>query len=368
MKRLVLTLVAPAVVATSASGFQMDVTPERPADLTGAGTILPWQAARHDTAAGTYTLFDSLVLPVGSALDALHRLESADWLLSVAFPADLGGTTYLPSDVVRYDPDTGTFSPFFCSAMMGLPPESNVDAVFLDGGDAGSLVVSFDAPTTISGVTYDPADLVAYAPVGDSCGLWIFTGIYFDASGATPPIPAGVDLVGADKKEGLTITTFDVATTLGGTTFLPGELVSWSGATLVGSYYLDPAWPAGTPMEGLALPTDPGRVPPTMKATRDAPDGSVLTLSWSPSCSEAKDYAIYEGDLGSFYSHTAIDCSDDGEPLTETVTAGTGNKYYLVVPLNPKGEGSYGADSSGSERPRGAPSVCAGAQVVTSCP
>ena len=45
--------------------------------------------------------------------------------------------------------------------------------------------------------------------------------------------------------------------------------------------------------------------------------------------------------------------------LTEEITPGAGNRYYLVVPHNICGEGSYGQKTGGIERPVGA-AVCAG--------
>jgi hypothetical protein len=109
----------------------------------------------------------------------------------------------------------------------------------------------------------------------------------------------------------------------------------------------------------------PGAVPPTV-AVASGP-GSSLTLSWEPSCSgAAQDYAIYEGRIGDWSSHTAIDCSDDLNDRTESITPAPGNTYYLIVPRAATEEGSYGTDSSGAERPRGS-STCAPIQVVGTC-
>ena len=92
-----------------------------------------------------------------------------------------------------------------------------------------------------------------------------------------------------------------------------------------------------------------------------------MILDWAASCSAgAVDYAIYEGTLGDFYCHTALDCSDDGDPLTEEVQPGAGDTYYLVVPLAAGAEGSYGASSS-AERPQGG-AACLTTQVIAACP
>jgi len=97
----------------------------------------------------------------------------------------------------------------------------------------------------------------------------------------------------------------------------------------------------------------------------------ILILSWPPSCSQgAADYAIYEGQLGDFYSHAKKDCIDNGGNLSEQITPGPGNTYYLVVPLTATHEGSYGTDSDGIERPAAAdPDFrCRASQSQEPCP
>ena len=81
----------------------------------------------------------------------------------------------------------------------------------------------------------------------------------------------------------------------------------------------------------------------------------------------AQDYGIYEGTMGSWTSHTAVDCHDDSYDLAEIVTPSPGDRYYLVVPRNPNDEGSYGTASSGAEIPQGT-TVCIPTQVVGTCP
>ena len=83
--------------------------------------------------------------------------------------------------------------------------------------------------------------------------------------------------------------------------------------------------------------------------------GGDLELNWQPSCAaDDFDHAIYEGTLGDFSSHTPVVCSTGG--LTSvTFSAGSGDRYYLVVPRNMVSEGSYGLGPSDAERaPTGA--------------
>jgi hypothetical protein len=81
--------------------------------------------------------------------------------------------------------------------------------------------------------------------------------------------------------------------------------------------------------------------------------GDSLALAWGASCrSGDDDYAVYEGTLGSFYSHAARACTTAGATAA-TIASAAGNTYYLVVPTRAYREGSYGKSSAGAERPSG---------------
>jgi len=100
-----------------------------------------------------------------------------------------------------------------------------------------------------------------------------------------------------------------------------------------------------------------GRVPGAPPMTVTALPNGDLSLEWSPSCRSADtDYAIYEGTLGNFISHTPKFCSTGGL-TTQTFTPAGGGTYYLVVPTHAGHEGSYGKSSLGLERPQG-PGAC----------
>ena len=112
----------------------------------------------------------------------------------------------------------------------------------------------------------------------------------------------------------------------------------------------------------------PGRLTDLLAVGRSQTFSNGLVLSWGPSCSAgAEDYAVYEGLLGSWYSHLPLDCSDDGADLTEEISTAPGDRYYLVVPINPTEEGSYGTDGHAAERPVGL-SVCVATQSIDACP
>ena len=114
-----------------------------------------------------------------------------------------------------------------------------------------------------------------------------------------------------------------------------------------------------------------GRVPdggtvPGVPLTIEKGVGAHLTLRWGTSCSSGgSDYEIYEGSIGTFASHAPLLCSTGGSTQA-TLTPGTDNRYYLVVPRNAAKEGSYGTDSSGAERPQSS-SACL-ARLLAGCP
>jgi hypothetical protein len=93
--------------------------------------------------------------------------------------------------------------------------------------------------------------------------------------------------------------------------------------------------------------------------------GSDLTFTWGSSCSgQAQDYAIYEGTLAALRSgswdHLPLTCVA-GTDLTQTVTPGAGNRYYVHAARAGTVEGALGHG-----RPASA-SACA-PREASSCP
>lgn len=93
--------------------------------------------------------------------------------------------------------------------------------------------------------------------------------------------------------------------------------------------------------------------------------GSDVSLSWSPACGPATDYAVYEGEIGFPTSLVQRLCSTGGA-TTAVVTPSAGDRFYLVVPVSGGKEGSYGRSSDGAERAPAA-TACAPQQIAT-CP
>jgi hypothetical protein len=97
------------------------------------------------------------------------------------------------------------------------------------------------------------------------------------------------------------------------------------------------------------------------------PDHISLNLQWGAACGgAATDYAIYEGAIGSWYSHVPGLCTTSGN-LTAVYSPAPGNRYYLVVPLNASAEGIYGHATSGSPIPVSV-SACRTSQDTAGCP
>ncbi len=105
-----------------------------------------------------------------------------------------------------------------------------------------------------------------------------------------------------------------------------------------------------------------GTVPGTGTPLRVQKSGSDLTVTWGASCAAtASDYAIYEGTLAALRScvwdHVSRTCTA-GTDFTQTLTPGSGNRYYLVAPLAGSYEGTLGLTSWGILRPAAA-AACA---------
>lgn len=120
------------------------------------------------------------------------------------------------------------------------------------------------------------------------------------------------------------------------------------------------AWVRRTPILGNEVAAG-GRVV-GLTATKA---GASITLNWFPSCSSADtNYEVYEGSVGSWYSHLPVNCLTGG--TTATFPPASGDRYYVVVPRTVTNEGSYGKNSASVERPMSS-SACV-PQIVGTCP
>jgi hypothetical protein len=104
-----------------------------------------------------------------------------------------------------------------------------------------------------------------------------------------------------------------------------------------------------------------------LKIKKNASNPQHIDLNWGDSCGpDQTDFAIYEGTIGTWYSHGSKVCSTGGALIVSNVTPGAASSYYLIVPLSASVEGSYGTRSTGAEIPVGT-SACRATQNPAAC-
>jgi len=350
---LLLTALVVAAVPSPSWSINYYLSLDVPVTLGGAD-YTPDQILRSDNA--TYSV--ALALGGDVRFSALHRRPDGVWLASLADPFFAGTTAVKPHDIISTDGVTTAV--FFDGGVAGIPDDVRIDSLFLEPG--GDLVLSFDVPVRLGGVEYGRSDLVRY-----SGGLF---SLYWDA--ATAGVPADANVVGADRDSAHNLVlSFDIPANLGGTDYLPGQLVRWNGGTSFSSYLIDGAWPAYAQLRDFSFVPAAGAVPdgggvPGTPLTVNASGGN-LTLAWGSSCATGDtDYEIYEGSLGHYYNHTRKFCTTGGS-RTITFPDPAASVYYLVVPKDAVSEGSYGRATGGLERPQGT-SACLPQQIALTCP
>ena len=80
-----------------------------------------------------------------------------------------------------------------------------------------------------------------------------------------------------------------------------------------------------------------------------------LLLTWEDTAS-VNGYAVYRGDVGSYYGHGDVGACAVGMPSAQ-LSLDPGSLYYLVVGRNcDVDESSTGRDSLGTDRPAASPS------------
>ncbi len=388
------TLCLAGLLPALAAAQTVYVSPDVATDLPGGVEALPSEVVRYD---GT-SFSVAVSFPAGAAARAAHRMDACvtpgtpdtHWLLAVAQNSDLGNGLTDPvetRDIVRYD--GSGYSLFFCGDSLAEPLTSSagIDGLFLEGGDSGDLLLALDSNAEIGGTLYRPGTLLRYTRSGSGCGDWNFVAADLDLRAASTVFPTASRPIGLDRDDSVTVIAWDIpvdlSPTLGATTQLPGEIVSWDGSIF--DEFLDllaAGWPIESELDGLSLEANPGAIDgmDPARQVRVARAGDDLDISFGDGCScGATDYGIYEGTLaalkGGSYDHQQIRCGDAGADRVERITPANVDTYYLVVPTNADAEGSYGSrfDSPtgvSTERPQPVDSGlrCRVAQMLTACP
>ncbi len=94
-------------------------------------------------------------------VDAFHMMADGDFVLSTTFDQVLGGLSFKASDLVRYNPATGTASLLFDGRLLGR--HANVDAVYVR--DSGEILLSTSSSASLAGLSFRSGDVIAYDPV-----------------------------------------------------------------------------------------------------------------------------------------------------------------------------------------------------------
>ena len=191
-------------------------SPDVPVELTTGGGTFGLAADVVGSSSGPVAIgLEELgTLPNGLDVTAFHYAPGADALFAIDAPASLGGTLFLPGDVVRYDALADIYTLRFDGTDEAIDP-AVVDALSTIAGD---LLLSFDTPVVLEGVTLEPGDLVQWSPGVAS--------LVFDAS--AEGVPSSLNLDAAHYlPDGHLLLSFDSSGNLGGVDFDDEDIVEF---------------------------------------------------------------------------------------------------------------------------------------------
>jgi hypothetical protein len=350
-----LWLAVPAArAATSLSDLSR--SPDIPISLTGppASDVLPGEVLA--TTSGAAALADLGSLPENVSVTAYHIEASGDQLFSLDVPATLGGTRFLPGDVIRLDAATGTYSREFDSASTGVDP-AGVVGVSVVGGD---LLLAFDMFVELEGVAVERRDVVRWSTTPSAV-------LYFDGSAQGVAEGLGVDGIHDLASAGTLLLSFDGPGTLGGVDFNAEDVLEFDLGTpgwelaLDGSAE-DAAWlPANLEaVQAVAAADDncPGVLNPGQVDTDDDGDGNECdddddddgltdaeegVHGTDPLDSDTDDDGLSDGDEVNSYSTDPLDDDSDDDGLLD------GAEIALSTdPNNPDHDGDGVCDGDGT--------------------
>lgn len=152
--------------------------------------------------------------------------------------------------------------------------------------------------------------------------------------------------------------TFDLLQYKGRTVYLAFLFATDTTANLAEGWYVDRVTvEVAQPGEPVCDVAEwPGRVPPTVLFDYDG--AGAIEATWTEACADpgapGQSYSIQVGDLGALRASGVYDVSpaaaDCGRVSPATFAPGTGDEYYLVVPVDEGRQGGAGADGSGGPR------------------
>jgi hypothetical protein len=189
MPWLTLALVLGARASSAATPLDaLVLTPVSPVtlDLTGAAgeQAVPARAAVRYDATGIGLV--PLVLPVppagsGSSLRAYHQGSDGSIYFSLSATETLAGTTFQPSDIIRWD--GSSYTRHFHGLAEGIPAGVTITGYAQDA--SGTDLLAFSSSfNTISGTSITPRDVIVWPPGAALPSVWLATGL---------PVGIGID-------------------------------------------------------------------------------------------------------------------------------------------------------------------------------
>ncbi len=233
-----LLIFLPCLALSQVFDFGVDV----PSDISGTN-YLSNQIVHHDS--GVYSVsFNGAAEGLGMDVNiiAIAVLGNGDIIFSTDAPFTASSINFEPRDIVQWN--GVEYSMYKSGSALGLSASANINALALSS--SGLLLISFDVPETVSATTYEPMDI---ARVNGDNSL----NMYIDGSVAGIPADANItgyhELCGSDS-----LFCFDAPVDLGGTTYIPGQIVRYNGSYSL--FYGDAAFPDYAGMTGFYVIDD----------------------------------------------------------------------------------------------------------------
>ncbi len=170
--------------------------------------------------------FEGALTTLTIDIDAVHVLANGHILLSTKDAATLGGLSFLDGDLVDYDPVTDSATLFFNESAFSA--DEDIVSVYVTS--TGRLIFSTDTDATLGTLSFTDNDLVEYDPATDTASMFL--------DGSTKGLSSDIDAVHVLDDGHIVLSTKDNAT-LGGLSFLDGDLVDYDPVTDAAVLYFE---------------------------------------------------------------------------------------------------------------------------------
>lgn len=191
----------------------------------------------------TDTFYLSGLLPPGSLpkqvnVDAIGILSQNEIVISLDEDVIISSTLYADEDLIKFN--GSTFSMWWNASGSGLPPEVNLDAVYVLSVSPQEVLFSLeeDAVLPTVGLVADEDIIKRKEGVGFS--------MFLDGSSIGIPPEADIDAIAKDPSTGHYIISLDSDAVIGSTLYFDADLIEYTGAGF--TLYFDSAG-AGIPAQ-----------------------------------------------------------------------------------------------------------------------